>query len=85
VDVGKPSAPKLLGICDTPGFAYAAAVDHPLVYVADDRAGVIKIDASDPQKPRVIGKFDTPGEAVKLILKDGYVYVCDTASLMVLK
>ena len=67
----------IIGIYDTPGFAYDVAVVDNYVYVADRDSGLQIIDVSEPTTPTRIGYCDTIGTAKKVFINGNYAYVAD--------
>ena len=58
VDVSTPSAPRLLGSYDTPGYANRVAVSGNTVFIADGPRGLQIVDVSIPSAPRLLGKLE---------------------------
>lgn len=75
IDVSKPSAPLLIGGCDTPGFAREIAVSGNYAYVADGACGLQIIDLSYPQDPYIYSHIDIPGEVRGVSISSSYAYV----------
>ena len=78
VDVGQPSAPRLLGQVQGIGFAFDAVLKGDLAFVASGRNGLLVVDVSDPAAPRVLGAERNLGFVSSLALApDGRIYVAD--------
>ena len=77
LNVSNPSAPSLVGSCDTSGTARAVDVVGNYAYVADDLSGLQIIDISNPADPLRVGGYDTSGNARGLDVAGGYAYVAD--------
>ena len=77
LNVSNPSAPSLVGSCDTSGTARAVDVVGNYAYVADDLSGLQIIDISNPANPLRVGGYDTSGNARGLDVAGGYAYVAD--------
>jgi hypothetical protein len=63
VDVSSPTAPRIVGVADTPGSATRVAVANGYAYVADNTA-VVSINISSPTNPFVVGSLATPATNV---------------------
>ena len=83
-DVSDPAVPALLGSLDTPGHAYAFAVDqNDTGFVADGECGIRVVDLSDPTVPAELG-FWQGGFALDVAVQNGEIYVADVGELVVL-
>ncbi len=71
---------RLVGICDTPGWACDVYVSGSYAYVADAGAGLRVIDVSDPSSPTESGFCDTPRSALAVDVSGIYAYVADADS-----
>jgi alpha-tubulin suppressor-like RCC1 family protein/peptidoglycan/xylan/chitin deacetylase (PgdA/CDA1 family) len=70
-DVADPSAPTLVGECDTLHVASDVAVVGRYAYVADGEAGVTVVDVGDPTEPVVVNSVGLEGPAGRLSLSAG--------------
>jgi hypothetical protein len=83
LDISHPSQPVLLGQITTT-FARKLTVSDDIVYLADDRSGLLVIDASNPAAMRVIARGDPGDRAFGVSVGGGYAYVAaGTAGLRV--
>ncbi len=85
VDVGRPAAPKILGVVASGDFSSAVALEGDFAYVADGNAGVKKIHIGNPASPKLEASYDTPGEAQNVFVIGTIILVADTNSLILLK
>jgi hypothetical protein len=85
VDVTAPSAPRALGIVDTPGEATDVAVSGAYAYVADGSGGLQVIHVGDPTNPFLAVAYDTSGRAVGVAVAGtrAYVAVWDSGIIIV--
>jgi hypothetical protein len=77
VNVSTPTAPVVVGTCNTPGSATAIALAGNYAYVAADSAGLRIIDISNPAAPTLIGGYDTSGSSRNVALAGNYALVAD--------
>jgi hypothetical protein len=76
---------RLIGSCDTPGWASDVALNGDYAYVADYAAGLRIISVADPAHPVEVGHCHTPAEAFDVAVNGDYAYVAaDTAGLRVI-
>ena len=71
---------RLIGTCDTPGYANGIAADGSYAYVADFGAGLRVISVADPAHPVEVGYCDTPGMAFDVTVTGDHAYVADYSS-----
>jgi hypothetical protein len=71
---------SLVGTCDTPGWAYGAAISGSFAYVADYRAGLRVIDFSDPSSPILAGGYDLAGFTYGVALAGHFAYLANGSS-----
>ncbi|RMD96250.1 MAG: T9SS C-terminal target domain-containing protein [Calditrichaeota bacterium] len=57
IEVSNPSAPRLIAILDTEGWAHDLVIRPPLAFIADRQNGLVIADISRPEQPSVIGGF----------------------------
>ena len=76
--ISNSNNPRLLGKCETPGYARGVAAAGNFAYVADYDAGLRVVDASDPNNPVLVGGCDTSGLAVGVAVSGQYVYIADS-------
>jgi hypothetical protein len=83
LDISNPSQPMFLGQITTT-FARKLTVSDDVVYLADDRSGLLVIDAGDPAAMRVIARGETGDRAFGVSVGGGYAYVAaGTAGLRI--
>ena len=58
-DISNPSAPTLVGACDTPGNAQGVVVKGDYAYVADGAPGMQVVDVNDPAHPAIVKTLAT--------------------------
>jgi len=76
IDISIPSAPKLIGSYDTPGYATDVAVSNGYAYVADYIKGFQIINVSNPAAPTLSYSYDLPGAFTDNVTISGnYAYV----------
>jgi hypothetical protein len=73
VDLGTPSAPRIVARLDFTGGSGIALVGS-LAYVAAGSAGLQVVDVATPTSPRVIGSVTIPSGAVEVAVDGGYAY-----------
>ena len=66
---------RLVGQCNTPGYAWDVFVSGSYAYVADYYRGLRVIDVSDPQAPYETGASDSALNAVGVMVLDSFAYV----------
>ncbi len=71
---------KIIGSCDTPGYAWGVAFEGSCAFVADYESGLQVIDVSNPAAPHIIGSCDTPGYAEGVAVDGGCAFVADRYS-----
>jgi len=75
--------PVLTTVLPLPGAATAVAAEAGLVYLAQQKGGLVTVDVSDPQAPRQVSSLQLPYPIKELslssdiALRDGHVYVAD--------
>ncbi|MFX0169541.1 MAG: LVIVD repeat-containing protein [Candidatus Hodarchaeota archaeon] len=72
--------PKLLGIQDTPGWAFQLSLQGQLALVADGDAGIHIYDVQNPAFPVFVSTYDTPGYARDVKVQGNVAYVADGPS-----
>jgi len=75
---------RLVGTCDTPGYAYGVAIAGSYASVADADSGLRVIYVSDPENPEEVGYCDTQGSALGVAVAGSYAYVADGSGLRVI-
>ena len=81
IDVSDPSNPTLVGGCSVYWFASDIAVVGDLVYISDNKSGVLEvIDISTPVSPYRVGRYYTPTYGYGVYAQDGYAYVANELS-----
>ncbi len=84
LDISNPDEPIVLGEMDTFKAQKLDVLDG-IVYLADDLAGLLVIDARNPQQMKVVAWCDTPGRAYGVTTSGGYAHIADgTAGLQVI-
>ncbi|MEO0078791.1 MAG: hypothetical protein ABIK86_07340, partial [candidate division WOR-3 bacterium] len=81
-DITEPESIRLLGYCNTPGFAYGCAVQDSIVFVADNFNGLEVLDVADPARPHELGRY--PMASIEdVVVKDTFAF-CGSNDLAVL-
>jgi hypothetical protein len=70
---------RLVGSCDTPGYAHDAVLMSNYVFVADGDLGLRVISVANPTHPVEVGHTDTPGGGDVAVIGD-CAYVADGES-----
>jgi hypothetical protein len=81
VDLTNPAAPTVLGSYNTPGTAFAVALDSTgtVAYVADGSLGHLQIvSLVNPSLPSLAGSLPVPGTQVDLALSGNLLYLVST-------
>jgi hypothetical protein len=81
VDVSSPTAPRIVGVLDTPGTAQAVDVAGNTAYVADDTA-VLVVNVTDRTRPAVVASL--PMAATMLGVGGSHLYVIGGLQLKVI-
>ena len=73
VDLTNPAAPSIIGTYDTPGSAYAVALNSTgtLAYVADGSQGLKILSLSNPRSPTLAGSLSTYGSWTDVAVQGG--------------
>ncbi len=66
-----------LGRYTLPARGWDIAIADTTIYVADDAAGLLLIDASDPEMPTLAAALDTPGLTRAVVISGTYALVAD--------
>lgn len=84
LDISDPKHPKALGSFPVPlptfsqgGGVRSLAVDGNRLFIADNAAGLLELDATDPAHFKLVGQLRLPGFASWVVLDQGLVYVAD--------
>jgi len=75
VDVGEPSAPKIVGHVPALGAAAAIGLSGANAYVTDSTGELWSLDVAHPERPRALGVAPTGADASALALYAGHAYV----------
>ncbi len=70
---------RLVGQCNTPGYAWDVFLSGSYAYVADYNRGLRVIDVSNPQAPYETGACDSALNAVGVMVMDSFAYVASHA------
>jgi hypothetical protein len=84
VDLTNPAAPSVMGSYNTPGTAFAVALDSTgtLAYVADGSLGHLQIvNLANPSAPSLAGSLTTAGTQVDLALAGSLLYMVSNTGI----
>jgi hypothetical protein len=84
LDVGDPSAPKVIGSFKLPGFTYGLAVSGDRVVLANSDSGLHVLDVRKPEAPAEIGAVKIAGEPTGLAVRGGLAYVASGAEGLII-
>jgi hypothetical protein len=76
MSITDPSAPAIIGHCQTPGYANSSVIIGEIAYVTDGDLQII--DVSNPKSPKIIGSVKTPGTATDVEISGDKAYVADS-------
>lgn len=68
---------RLIGFCDTPGWAYGVYISGCYAYIADYFGGLRIIDISNPRNPYEVGYCETPGYDWGIDIFGSYAFVAN--------
>jgi hypothetical protein len=75
MNIHNPS--QLLGVADTPDYAYDVAVNGNTVYIADDDSGLQMINVSDANNPFISNFLDLPDDVYGIAISEDIAYVAN--------
>ena len=84
LDIGTPSAPRVVGAFSGTGYCRNVVGRIPYVYLAQSDTGVRAIDVSVPTAPQQAGFYASPGKAYKLFLNDTRLFFADGTNGLVI-
>jgi hypothetical protein len=76
-DLSNPASPRQEGQFEFADKIWGFSIVGPLVYVADDLAGLAILDVSDPAQPRLRGTLKTRGQAKAVVVTGKRAVVVD--------
>jgi len=76
IELLKPEIP--LGSYDTPGQAYAIAIEGNYGYIADGQSGLQIIDISNRRYPSFVAELDLQDNVVNVMIVEQYAYMTGT-------
>jgi len=74
---------RLVGTCDTPGYANSVAIGGDYAYVTEGDSGLVVVSIADPAHPVRTAWFVTSNYARDVAVSGDYAYVCETALLVI--